>query len=989
MNTFIQPFFDCLWEEPKLVVDILRHCDIKDIKEHLANLFINNFYKNILSNNYVENNLMFVLTSLIKDEIENLNNIDECDNFMCDDSKVGYFMNELRKNDDIKCFFKTSILNIIFDIELISNLNLNLDDQDIIDNLKVKTEKEYQSKLDDLENIINKYISVQETTEIKHELFTHKNWKEIIKQKNIAQFNSKYLKILPLSELEKIKATFGKNNPEMNDYLNDVIKNAEDDNYYSNSQLMEQFQNNKMFSSKLISLYTNKFFIIKNFLDKFISSLEQNLDILPYYIKCICKIISVLIQKKFSDISIVQKGIFIFKFFYKKLIMPILINPEIELLINNFIISGFTLPNLNIINHILNKLFSFKLFTNYCSINDNIYTPFNWYILDKMPKIFEIFNKLLDIELPPFINDFINDKLDPDFSYDYFSLNKDESIMHKIICFTKQDFNSILDGFSKLKEKVDINIYKNGNKILKAYENIIFVNKRQKISSIETFVIIKELDNENKNEQNELYEYNYENYYLLQSLNICEEHKEIFDLNLDSKINFSLKEAKSENNTKNIIIKFKNFLSDLLYRIGPLKFSDFSQFKISNTIEILNSIKKYVKLSYNVVDESIPPEWYAMTLLYLIKDIPEEYSKNDFGKLFDELEEEINISIDKYNIDFLLECYDKIKYIEKYKKNVENYFEILKDLELNEKIKQIIANDYIPVKFVLNYSNRNYSFDIIKSKSTKDELIKKQNKEKNNNLKKYKKHCHSIESFIKYFPNILIYQGNNDNNNINIDTFQIQKNFNIPEKLKQYFFSIIHEHLIINKKIENEKHLSIIENRIYDHVMRKINSKIFPQDYEDDDKLFKNELKLSWIKPEHFLEGKNDYIIDIFLPDIIKFFDSFEIDRSPRKKIENINNMFQIILQVVEFNRGKKNIGVDDQLPVLSYYFIKAKMNKFLSNLKFVQLYRNSLNEKGNEIQLVQLFAICNLIMNIKYENLIGVTKEEFDKNCNKAINPN
>ena len=989
MNTFIQPFFDCLWEEPKLVVDILRHCDIKDIKEHLANLFINNFYKNILSNNYVENNLMFVLTSLIKDEIDNLNNIDECDNFMCDDSKVGYFMNELRKNDDIKCFFKTSILNIIFDIELISNLNLNLDDQDIIDNLKVKTEKEYQSKLDDLENIINKYISVQETTEFKHELFTHKNWKEIIKQKNIAQFNSKYLKILPLSELEKIKATFGKNNPEMNDYLNDVIKNAEDDNYYSNSQLMEQFQNNKMFSSKLISLYMNKFFIIKNFLDKFISSLEQNLDILPYYIKCICKIISVLIQKKFSDISIVQKGIFIFKFFYKKLIMPILINPEIELLINNFIISGFTLPNLNIINLILNKLFSFKLFTNYCSINDNIYTPFNWYILDKMPKIFEIFNKLLDIELPPFINDFINDKLDPDFSYDYFSLNKDESIMHKIICFTKQDFNSILDGFSKLKEKVDINIYKNGNKILKAYENIIFVNKRQKISSIETFVIIKELDNENKNEQNELYEYNYENYYLLQSLNICEEHKEIFDLNLDSKINFSLKEAKSENNTKNKIIKFKNFLSDLLYRIGPLKFSDFSQFKISNTIEILNSIKKYVKLSYNVVDESIPPEWYAMTLLYLIKDIPEEYSKNDFGKLFDELEEEINNSIDKYNIDFLLECYDKIKYIEKYKKNVENYFEILKDLELNEKIKQIIANDYIPVKFVLNYSNRNYSFDIIKSKSTKDELIKKQNKEKNNNLKKYKKHCHSIESFIEYFPNILIYQGNNDNNNINIDTFQIQKNFNIPEKLKQYFFSIIHEHLIINKKIENEKHLSIIENRIYDHVMRKINSKIFPQDYEDDDKLFKNELKLSWIKPEHFLEGKKDYIIDIFLPDIIKFFDSFEIDRSPRKKIENINNMFQIILQVVEFNRGKKNIGVDDQLPVLSYYFIKAKMNKFLSNLKFVQLYRNSLNENGNEIQLVQLFAICNLIMNIKYENLIGVTKEEFDKNCNKAINPN
>ena len=118
--------------------------------------------------------------------------------------------------------------------------------------------------------------------------------------------------------------------------------------------------------------------------------------------------------------------------------------------------------------------------------------------------------------------------------------------------------------------------------------------------------------------------------------------------------------------------------------MGPLKISDLYQCKISNTNDILNSIKKYAKLSYNVVDDSIPPEWYAMTLLDLIKDIPEEYSKNDFEKLFDELEDEINISINKFNIDFLLDCLDKIKYLEKYKKNVENYFEILKDLELNE-----------------------------------------------------------------------------------------------------------------------------------------------------------------------------------------------------------------------------------------------------------------------------------------------------------------
>ena len=42
---------------------------LKNDENLRANLFVNNFYQNILSNNYIENNLMFLLTLLIKDEI--------------------------------------------------------------------------------------------------------------------------------------------------------------------------------------------------------------------------------------------------------------------------------------------------------------------------------------------------------------------------------------------------------------------------------------------------------------------------------------------------------------------------------------------------------------------------------------------------------------------------------------------------------------------------------------------------------------------------------------------------------------------------------------------------------------------------------------------------------------------------------------------------------------------------------------------------------
>ena len=988
MYNFIPNFFYYLWGNPKLVADIIKNCDIKDIKASLANLFINNFYKNILSNNYVENNLLYVLTILIKDEIDNLKNLDDSDKFMGDESKVGVFMNELRKNNDIKCFFKTSILNIISDLESMSTLNLNLDSQDVLNNLtkKIQTEFEYESKLDYLEKIINQYTSVQEIEELRINHPTQKNTKEEIKQKNIEIFVSKYFKILPLSELKKIKSESGTNYPDMNDYIEHITKNVDDDNCYSNLQLMEKFREKKIFSNKLISLYSTKFFIIKNLLDKFFSSLEQNLNLMPYYVKCICKIISVLIQKKFNDINIVKTGTFISKFFFKKLIMPILVNPEIELFINDFIISGNTLPNLKVLNQILTKIFSFKLFLNNYSINNNIYTPFNWYILDKMPEIFEIFNKLTDVELPSFINDFINDKLEPSFSYDYFTSNKEELIMHKTICFTSQDLNALLNGFSKLKENVDITQYKNGSYFLKTYDNIIYEKNRKTLNSIESFVILKEYENDTENNQNELFEYNYENYYLLQKLTINEENKEVFDLSINDKNNFYIKETtdgneNNENTTKNIIIKFKNFLSDLLYKIGPLKLSDFSQCKISNTNDILNSIKKYSKLAYNVLDDSIPPEWYAMSLLYLIKDIPEDYSKNDFEKLYDEFEKEINDSINKYNLDILCDCFDKIKYLEKEKDNFEKFLEVLKDLELNEKVKQIVKNDFIPIKISLSYDKNNYSFNIKKSNLKKDELIKKGSKEINKNIKKYKKHCHSIQSFIDNFPNFLILQEKNT------DFFSTQKNFNVPEILRQYFFSIIREHLINSKKIDNSKDLVLIENKIYDYVMSKINTRIFPQNDDEDDKLYKKSFMLSWVKPEHFLEGKRDYFFDIFLQDVANFFRALENERSPRKKIENIDNIFNFILQIVEINGGNQNLGVDDQFPILCYSFIKAKMSKLFSNLKFIKLYRNSLIEKGNEHQLAQLIAVCTFVININYKNLNGITKDEFNKNCNEVNN--
>ena len=1027
MSTFIPIIFEILWENPKITADLIKNCDIADIRGTLANLFVNNFYENILSNNYIENNLMFLLTLLIKDEINDLKNSETFETFLNIDSKVGYFMNELRKKNDVKCIFKNSILNIISDFESMSSINFTLDVGQIADRLKSKSlyeknktkEKNIEknnSKRKISEEINEKITILGETPQSCFYFFSHNKSNDENKESQFDNFAKHYIKPLTVSSCKKIRAELDSTNSNKNDYLTNIINNAKNENSYANFKLLEKFKLYHNISEQITSIYIANFYLIKDFLDKFLEVLDKNIIMLPYYIKCICKIIAVLIQKKFPDINIAKKNAFISQFFFKKLITPILVDPGIELLINNFIISGFTLSNLDIINQILDNLFSGQLFYDNNNINKNNYTTFNWYFIEKIPQVYNIFNTLTDIELPSFIDDLINDKLDPNFSYNYFELNKDESIIYNSICFSYNDLNAILHGFNKLKVKVNLTEYKDGNILLKVLEkfntnkNKVDLYTSERLNNITSFVIVKgkeisdfedinivddpffnTLDNEKtlNNIYKELVEVNCESYYLIKNLKFnSKENKEMFDLTFESKYNFHIKELKikdnPENVEKNIIIKIKNFLSDLLYNIDLLNKSNFIQSKISNTSEILNSMNNYFKLSNFILDDIIPHEWYIDSILNLIKKIPEDYAKNDLEKLYNEMEEEITKSMNSYNIDLLHECSAKLKHAEKEKKYYEKICNIFKDLELNEKVKIIVENDYIPVKISFNYDEQQKtfkSFDITISKSKKKEFMKKENETNTKkNLSSIKKRCHSIKTFIENFPDFRKFYQNKD-----IGIIEIQKSLLIPEKLKQYFFTIIGEHLISEKKIGNTD-LIQIENKIYDYVMSKLNSKLFPKEYEEDNKLFKNIFMLSWIEPKHFIKEKSDYIFETFLPEVIQNFNSIENELSPRKKIEYINSVFESISKVVAFNGGDKALGVEDEFPILSYCFLKAQLKKIYSNLKFIQIYRNSLNEKGRENQLIQLIAVCDFIKNIKYENMSNITEDEFNQKCQEAI---
>ena len=143
---------------------------------------------------------------------------------------------------------------------------------------------------------------------------------------------------------------------------------------------------------------------------------------------------------------------------------------------------------------------------------------------------------------------------------------------------------------------------------------------------------------------------------------------------------------------------------------------------------------------------------------------------------------------------------------------------------------------------------------------------------------------------------------------------------------------------------------------------------------------------LSWAQPNHFISNKNQYDFDLVLPDIIKDFQFIYTERSPRKKFMHVSNIFSLINRLLVFNSEAIFIGVDDQMPLLNYVFIKANPVGIYTNCKFMELYIGEKKNKGEDNQLSQLLSICEFVKDINDKSLFNVTEEEFNYNCNKCL---
>jgi hypothetical protein len=87
----------------------------------------------------------------------------------------------------------------------------------------------------------------------------------------------------------------------MRSFIQEQLTGMDNDEKYSNSKFLDGVQNSKE-TEKLLYNYQKNFYIVIEIINKIIKKFKETIDLIPYTIKYICKIISISLKKKFKGI---------------------------------------------------------------------------------------------------------------------------------------------------------------------------------------------------------------------------------------------------------------------------------------------------------------------------------------------------------------------------------------------------------------------------------------------------------------------------------------------------------------------------------------------------------------------------------------------------------------------------------------------------------------------------------------------------------------
>ena len=1016
----IYNFLFLLRNNNKYMLRIINRCYINDFDQ--LSYFIAHFcYENTINNNnsFIQEELQLIIYFLIEKII--YKNPEE---ILTYDDKIFLYnlLSYLIRKVDINNYLNEIFCDIITQVNnnknnFIMEIKKEINDIDKIKNQKkLLFQKIKENDFEELNDKIKKIDKFFIDNDTPFEYLSEKlHYYENVKEKDQ----------ISLAMIYYLENNF-------NELMDETKEEDKFRNYYYFNILLDKSEkkNNK---EKYIDNIKKKYYLIFSFIESLLFKIEESLSNIPQPIKNILNIFDFIIEKKMSENHREEKIIYYIlmakiKIFIGNIILPMIKYYYSITIINDQILTRSTTEFLKTIEIIFNAILEGKLF--YYNI-DPEYTLYNKFIIDVFPKVLKIAfdigknnknkdsNKNISSILSQATNSFENIK-DNNRIVNYNELkindNKKENIEYQSICFNWEILSLLIKIVSKGRD--------------------IFINKSNPKEENKIFEDILNI----KNEVNQLFSNNqmkkeYEFFFIDKII-----YKNEFEEKIKSIIQDNF-EINLKSDTNGEVERFKKCLSVILGYVGVLHKEDFLPFITpkenieifsNNKTKLLMNYKKYnlyqnhetINAEKNIKRQSkrisfgdrffsrrksvvtpylkvnpktdktdakidfetdLFPQIMSLVKIELgnsfecetfqriifclsyvqthFDTLPKEYKENNYSLLFIEIIRETKIFIQELQNNILNEFLKKIRNIEK----------------LNEIInKNYIKNKNMEKLFYIKYLHKKTKVygNVVIVKNTKDIITKIKFVPKVMSESK----LDFIKSFLNSIPNLIEYEAKLKTNEE--DFLKMQEKIGLVDAINDYFKELKNsiKKIKILSKLTLDEFLEVLYE-LENYILKKLYIKIFPKKQSKEDIfIYKKCSRLSFIKPDNIIKDKKFKNINEKLLEVsIGYVKNMEHQKTPMDKINSLGKAINFLTNSMEFNSGKKDFGVDDLVPLLIYIIIKAKPERLYTNYNYCSLYLNSdLQKRQYGSLLAQMGLISNVIKNMKYNDLINVTKEQF-----------
>ena len=256
-----------LWENPNIVAKIIMKSDKKDLRYNIAPLIANNFYENVLSSNFIEDHLLYVIGLVLKDEINNLKNKNDIEKFL-EDTPCAILLEQLKLKQDVQTYFNSIMYKIVKNLEeKYSNFEFNFSVK-VIEEDFIQTKKEMESE----------YKKTGRKMKVIASNFFKKSYDEFSSSKSGGKddddnenFNKKYVPSLTKEEYKKLMDKNEKNKV-MNDFFKSQWQLCKDKpNIFENETLLNNVLHT-VFSKEIFASYQIDFLKVIKIINELIKS---------------------------------------------------------------------------------------------------------------------------------------------------------------------------------------------------------------------------------------------------------------------------------------------------------------------------------------------------------------------------------------------------------------------------------------------------------------------------------------------------------------------------------------------------------------------------------------------------------------------------------------------------------------------------------------------------------------------------------------------